>query len=70
MCPGAREVVVWWRKVVEFQILVEFKLCEFCHITLMRLLKMKWYFKLSLTHNQSHGSNLRVEAAISLIFFF
>jgi hypothetical protein len=29
---------------------------------------MRRYIELSLTRNQSHGSNLHVEAAISLIF--
>ena len=65
---GQGEVVVWWKEVVEFRLLIEFEPREFRHMTLARLLKMRRYFELSLTCNQSHGSNVRVEAAISLIF--
>jgi hypothetical protein len=31
--PGEGEVVVWWWKVVEFRLFVEFKPREFCHMT-------------------------------------
>ena len=59
---------MWWKEVVEFQMLIEFEPREFHHMTLAHLLKMRRYFELSLTHNQSHGSNVRVEAAILLSF--
>ena len=65
---GGRVVVVWWREVVDFRMLVEFELHEFHHMTLMHLLKMRWYFKLSLICNQSHGFNLCVEVSISPLF--
>jgi hypothetical protein len=65
---GQGEVVVWWKEVVEFRLLIEFEPREFRHMTLARLLKMRRYFELSLTRNQSHGFNLRVEASISPLF--
>ena len=65
---GEGGVVVWWKEMVEFRMLVEFEPREFRHMTLMRLLKMRRYFKLSLTRNQSHGFNLCVEASISPLF--
>ena len=58
-------MVVWWKEVVKFRTLIEFEPREFRHMTLARLLKMRRYFELSLTRNQSHGFNLRVEASIS-----
>jgi hypothetical protein len=45
---GQWEVVVEVEEVVDFQMLIEFEPCEFRHMTLMRLLKMRWYFELSL----------------------
>jgi len=54
---GEGVVVVWWKEMVEFRMLVEFEPREFSHMTLLMRSKRRRFF-----------TNLHIESLILLIF--